>query len=153
MDDLFGEWDTDGDNKITKDELSRGLANLGVFLSSVIHTYVHSSRGMYNKSMGCFGPLVCFCLFQFGSVWFGLVRFGSVWFGLVRFGSVRFGSVRFVSVWFGSVRFSLVCFSLVCFSLVRFGSVRFSLARFSLARLGTRRSIAVVVVLGLCGGG
>eukprot|EP00752_Nemacystus_decipiens_P003659 g3373.t1 len=35
IDDLFGEWDTDGDNNITKDELSRGLANHGVYLSSI----------------------------------------------------------------------------------------------------------------------
>lgn len=35
MDELFEEWDTDGDKKITKNELERGLINLGLYLSAV----------------------------------------------------------------------------------------------------------------------
>ncbi|CAM9222132.1 unnamed protein product [Pylaiella littoralis] len=35
MEDLFGEWDTNGDGKITRQELARGLSNIGVYLSSL----------------------------------------------------------------------------------------------------------------------
>ncbi len=35
MDELFEEWDTDGNKQITKNELRRGLIKLGVYLSAV----------------------------------------------------------------------------------------------------------------------
>ncbi|CAN0136988.1 unnamed protein product, partial [Ectocarpus fasciculatus] len=35
MDDLFKEWDKDGNKLITRDELTRGLNKLGIYLSAI----------------------------------------------------------------------------------------------------------------------